>query len=433
MAYTSIVIPATRDWKHTLLQRFGDESHFVLLDSNANVSSGIDYTWIAAGACLKEFTPTDKSLYNLRASRKEHPGWWFGRLNYDLKNQIEKLHSNNDDAFEWTEVRFFLAGWVVTSQNGELTLHLHHDFGDFNHWKGLLSGWTAKPRYSQPVRLTPQMDREAYINQAKSLLQHIHRGDIYEINFCQQFKAKGVEIDALAVYSDLVEVASPPMAAFWHANNEWAISMSPERYLKKRGNRLISQPIKGTAKRSSDIREDQQLAFDLRSSSKEQAENVMILDLVRNDLSRVAERSSVEVTELFGIYSFKTVHQMISTVEANLDAESDIWDAIEASFPMGSMTGAPKVSAMKLIESHENHKRGLYSGAIGYIKPNDDFDFNVVIRTILHDSDKKVVSVSVGSALTSLADPASEWEECNIKLEALEKVLARGSSAGHSD
>lgn len=427
MAYTTVELPSIHSLKHWLLRIYGDDSHFVLLDSNVGENFEGEFDWIAAGECLHEIAPTEDIFRQLRESRKAHPGWWFGRMNYDLKNHVEKLSSENSALFNWTDVRFFLAGWVLTSKKGVLHLHLHSDYGDEEKWRNAGNLDSSKSLASPSVTLEPQMSRSTYLEKANSLLAHIHRGDIYEVNFCQQFIAEQVDLNPVAVYLDLVEAASPPMGAFWHAENEWAISMSPERYLRKSGQRLISQPIKGTAKRSKDEQEDRVLADDLFNSQKERAENVMIVDLVRNDLSRVAERSSVEVTELFGIHSFKTVHQMISTVEANLKPEHDIWDAIQASFPMGSMTGAPKVSAMKLIEEHEIHKRELYSGSIGYITPEDDFDFSVVIRTILYDSENRSASVSVGSALTAEANPESEWEECLIKLDALKKVLARGS------
>ena len=149
----------------------------------------------------------------------------------------------------------------------------------------------------------------------------------------------------------------------------------------------------------------------------------MITDLVRNDLSRTAQKGTVQVQELCGIYSFQQVHQMISTITSKLDDKYSLIDVLKLTFPMGSMTGAPKISAMKIIEELEATKRGLYSGAIGYFSPNGDFDFNVVIRSILYNQEKKYVSFSVGSAITSLSNPEDEYEECMLKAGAMHEVL----------
>lgn len=401
----------------------------MLLDSHMHAGvNQHEYDWIAAGKATAEFEPQSDVFTSLREARKKYNGWWFGRFNYDVKNSIEDLSSDQPARLGWSDVYFFEPAWVVTSKAGEIILHLKDEVEQtVESWLQELNETKTSQFQGQAVVLTPGMTRDQYIESAQSLLDHIQRGDIYEVNFCQEYFADNVDINPNDLYEELYEVASPPMSALWHRDHEWAISMSPERYIKKVGNRLISQPIKGTAKRSADPAEDWQISMELKNNPKEQAENVMIVDLVRNDLSRVAERGSVEVSELFGIYSFQTVHQMISTVEANLEAGKDIWSVIEASFPMGSMTGAPKVSAMKLIEEFENHKRELYSGSIGYITPNNDFDFSVIIRTVLYDSVKKALSVSVGSALTSAATPHAEYEECDLKLAAIREVLLNHS------
>jgi len=193
--------------------------------------------------------------------------------------------------------------------------------------------------------------------------------------------------------------------------------------MKKTGNTIISQPIKGTIKRSVNTQEDEKLKEKLFNDPKERAENVMIVDLVRNDLSRTAKKQSVKVEELYGIYSFKHVHQMISTIKSEIEPETDIVEVIKNAFPMGSMTGAPKVRAMQLIEKFERTKRGLYSGAFGYFSPENDFDFNVVIRSLLYNETKKYVSFTVGGAITSLANAKDEYNECLVKATALINVL----------
>nr|MBA3971024.1 anthranilate synthase component I family protein [Bacteroidota bacterium] len=241
---------------------------------------------------------------------------------------------------------------------------------------------------------------------------------------CQEFFAENVVIDTSSVYKKLNTISSAPFSAYCKFGSHYVLCASPERFLQKCGNTLISQPIKGTIKRAENPKEDEKLKIELRSNKKEQSENVMIVDLVRNDLSRIAQKGSVKVNELFGIYSFKQVHQMISTVSCELKEGLTFTDILKTTFPMGSMTGAPKVSAMKLIEQYETTKRGLYSGAIGYIRPNGDFDFNVVIRSILYNADKKALSFMAGSAITDKADAFQEYDECLLKAKAMFEVLS---------
>ena len=196
-------------------------------------------------------------------------------------------------------------------------------------------------------------------------------------------------------------------------------SGSPERFLKKVGSKLISEPIKGTAKRGLTKTEDEELIKSLVSDPKERAENVMIVDLVRNDLSKIATKNSVQVEELCQIYSFETVHQMISRISCDIKESASFTEIIKATFPMGSMTGVPKIRAMELIEEHESFKRGVYSGSIGYIKPNGDFDFNVVIRSLVYNRKNNYLSCSVGGAITIQSDPEKEYEECLIKVKRI--------------
>jgi para-aminobenzoate synthetase component 1 len=193
--------------------------------------------------------------------------------------------------------------------------------------------------------------------------------------------------------------------------------------LKREGNRIISQPIKGTSRRGQSTDEDNRLKKELSNSTKERAENVMIVDLVRNDLSRCAERDSVRVDELFGVHSFKTVHHLVSTISCTVPSSIGWVELIQTTFPMGSMTGAPKLSAMKLISAQEKTERGVYSGSIGYIEPNGDFDFNVVIRSVQYDNLSERVSCHVGGAITALCNATDEYNECLLKAEAVLRAL----------
>ena len=273
------------------------------------------------------------------------------------------------------------------------------------------------------VSIEERISKKDYVTKVNDILSHIHRGDIYEVNFCMEFFAEKAEINPLEKFLKLNEISQPPFAVFFKNNKHFILSASPERYLRKEGDLIISQPIKGTAKRFLDVEQDEISKNALLADPKERSENIMITDLVRNDLSRTAQKGSVQVTELCKIYSFLQVHQMISTITARLAEPYTAVDVIKSTFPMGSMTGAPKISAMNIVDRLEETKRGVYSGAVGYFTPNGDFDFNVVIRSILYNEEKKYLSFSVGSAITANSIPEKEYEECLLKAKAMYAVL----------
>ena len=272
-------------------------------------------------------------------------------------------------------------------------------------------------------KIQPRLSRNTYLEKVNKMQWHIQRGDIYEANFCQEFYVENIEIDPLGTFESLNTISNPPFAAFLKLEKNYLFCASPERYLQKEGNKVISQPIKGTAGRAEDPVEDEQLSKDLEKDPKERSENIMIVDLVRNDLSKTGKKGSVEVEELCRIYTFKQVHKMISTITSELAEGIPAVEVLRSTFPMGSMTGAPKISAMKIIEELEESKRGLYSGAVGYFTPQNDFDFNVVIRSILYNRKSQYASFSVGSAITSKSIPEKEYEECLIKAKAMREVL----------
>jgi len=216
-----------------------------------------------------------------------------------------------------------------------------------------------------------------------------------------------------------------PFSALYRHKDKWLMCCSPERFIHKQNHEIISQPIKGTSKRGADPTQDELLKVALKNNQKEQAENVMIVDLVRNDLGKVAIPGTVNVDELCGIYTLKTVHQMISTISATLKENLLFSEIIKASFPMGSMTGAPKIRAMEIIEELEFFSRGLYSGSVGYISPDGNFDFNVVIRSILYNSTTKALLYPAGGAITANSDIAKEFEECLLKAKTMKDALLK--------
>jgi para-aminobenzoate synthetase component 1 len=288
----------------------------------------------------------------------------------------------------------------------------------------------AKPVSKEDNNATPKigtvycrLSKQKYIENVNKLLAHIKRGDIYEINYCIEFFCADAVINPQQVFKKLNELTEAPFAQLLKAGDDYIICASPERFIQKKGVVLISQPMKGTARRSSDADEDLKIKKALQYSLKEQTENVMALDVARNDLSQVAEKGSVVVSELFGVHTFKNVHQMLSTVSCNLKEGINLVDIIKATFPPASMTGAPKLKATELIKKYELSPRGIYSGALGFIDATGDFDFCVVIRTIIYNEKLKRLSFHVGSAITAQCNPEEEWNECLLKAETLFKAL----------
>ncbi len=349
--------------------------------------------------------------------------WLFGHLGYDLKNETEKLSSANADGVGFSDLHFFVPEIVLELNDKEVAIHYDGDaavvFDAIANCPIIIN-----ESIKATVLIQHKISRHNYIDIIEKLRLHILRGDCYEINFCQEFFAENADIDPLYIYNRLTELSPNPFSVFYKLNSRWCLCASPERYLKKEGNKIISQPIKGTSKRNlEDAAEDEKAKNYLIESEKEKSENVMVVDLVRNDLSKICKSGSVRVDELFVVYSFPQVHQMISTVSGELEDGKDWIDYIEATFPMGSMTGAPKKKVMELIEQYEQTKRGLFSGAIGYVKPSGDFDFNVVIRSILYNAANKYLSFQAGGGITYNSDPALEYEESLLKAKAMMKVL----------
>lgn len=369
--------------------------------------------------------PSNATLNTLDDFIFTHTGKWiFGHLGYDIKNQIENLSSAHTDGIQFPDLFFFVPALVISLKDQTLQIVIY-DGSDASDIYESIKAAPAVLNVPQPaVIVEPRMSKQQYMATIQQLRQHIQRGDCYEINYCQEFYATGIDMEPLSLYLQLTKVSPNPFACYYRLTDKYLLCASPERFLQKKGDRLLSQPIKGTIPRNQfDPEADQKLIEQLQNSEKDKSENVMVVDLVRNDLSKVCQQGSVQATELFGIYSFPQVHQMISTVEGTLDPSNRFTDIIKACFPMGSMTGAPKKRVMELIEQYEQSKRGLYSGAVGYISPTGDFDFNVVIRSILYNSSNQYLGYQVGGGITFYSDPEKEYEECLIKAAAIKQVL----------
>lgn len=373
---------------------------------------------IAAGVAEDVTANTGNAFETWKAFYDSHKTWMFGLLSYDLKNELETLKPAKSDELGFPDLYFFIPQYLITAKDGELTILL----GDDSLY-GMIERSSPKSGYVEKIEVQSKITKDIYLDSVRRLQQHILRGDVYEANFCQEFFAKNAHIDPAEIYFKLNTLSPTPFSGFFKYKTIYVLSASPERFLCKRGNRLISQPIKGTAKRSLNPEEDERNRFALQHDIKEQAENVMIVDLVRNDLTKSAVKGSVVVDELFGVYGFSQVYQMISTISCELSNDIHLIDAIKNAFPMGSMTGAPKLRAMELIEDTEFSKRGIYSGAMGYMDPNGDFDFNVVIRTLLYNAASGYLSFQVGGAITYAANAEREYEECLLKASAIIKTL----------
>lgn len=420
-------IKNTELFKNQLLiwaQQFDD---IVWLDSNNYSQKHSSYDAIlAVDAFTSIQTDYHQGFEKLKEYQTNVEDWIFGYLTYDLKNDVEALKSDNFDGLEFPDLYFFQPKKLFFIKGETLEIQylnyvddeIESDLKSIRHCEEVRRG-----NLLNDIKIKLRIHKDEYFEKINNMLAHIHRGDIYEANFCQEFYAEDTEINPLETYNKLNAISNPPFATFLKCYDKYLLSASPERYLKKEQQNIISQPIKGTAKRSENLEEDALLTTNLLQDEKERSENIMIVDLVRNDLSKTALKGTVNVEELCKIYSFDQVHHMISTVTSKVEKTTHPVDVIKSTFPMGSMTGAPKISAMKIIEDLEETKRGLYSGAVGYFSPENDFDFNVVIRSILYNETKKYVSYSVGGAITAKSDPLKEYEECLVKAKAMRTVL----------
>ena len=445
-------------FKTNLLHWASSFSKCCVLDSNHYHDNKNEL--IAAVGCIDELLPQENSFAALKKFHAEKKDWLFGHLSYDLKNETEKLSSDNFDGVEFPQMHFFCPKYIVRlssphsparttvqsggplsprpndssgrakgrepGQRGVVEIGFLPELSSEKEVNGVLSALLNSSVPSAlshlPSAIHSRLSKAEYIRTIEKIKQHVHRGDIYELNYCMEFFFEKAEIDPLEIFLRLNGTSQTPFSSFYRMGDKYLLCASPERFLKKTGNKIISQPIKGTSKRGRNVSEDTESAENLFASEKEKSENVMIVDLVRNDLSRCCD--NVKVDELCGVYTFKQWHQMVSTVSGELRANVHFTDLIKNTFPMGSMTGAPKVKAMELIEKYEKTKRGLYSGAVGYITPQGNFDFNVVIRSILHNASSGYLSFQVGSAITANSIPENEYEECLLKAKGMFSALS---------
>lgn len=402
-------------------------SILLFLDTNSYELKHSRYECLMAVDSI-EVTPDDNilGLSELQELHDKHKDWLFGHICYDYKNELEpKLKSEHPHHIGFPEFYFFRPQVVIYIDKDRRTLHIESvDITPDEVYHTIMLVPEIEDEELPKLKFSLRTEKQQYISNVNALKQHIKDGDCYEINYCVEGYCEKAHVEPLSVFHALNKLSPAPFAAFYRFEDKHLICASPERYLMKVGDTIISQPIKGTARRDADPAKDAEIKTALSQSIKDKAENVMIVDLVRNDLARCCETGSVQVDELYGIYSFPQVHQMISTVSGKLRKDAPLTDAIRTTFPMGSMTGAPKIKVMELIERYENSRRELYSGTVGYITPDGDFDFNVVIRSLYYDYARHYLSFQAGGAITYDSDPEAEWNEMRLKAWALERIFS---------
>lgn len=415
--------------KEQLLQWADSFEQVVWLDSNAYPNNNNKYEAVLAVDATHVFqTDSIEALNELKEYRKLNKDWLFGYLSFDAGRTIEFSKENNraSDLLQFSKLSFFRPKKVFLLKKNSVEMHYISNIESEieTDWKEInkLAFEDVSPVLPD-LKINARLSKQEYFDKFQKIQAYIEQGEISEINFCQEFYAEANLENPLSVYRHLNEISKPPFAAYLRMNDKYVLCASPERYISNTNGRLKTQPIKGTAKRKENVEEDEQARKILETDRKEILENTITTEMIVQELQTIAKKDSVQVMEFCKVYSFKQVHQLISTIVCNLKPELHPIDAICRTYPMGSMTGIPKENSLMIIEELENFNRSLYSGSIGYFTPNDDFDFNVIIRSILYNAKNKYVSFSAGGAITALANPESEYEECLVKVKAMEKVL----------
>lgn len=404
--------------KNKMLNWITPFSIFSYLDNNEYKNKPTRFELLAAAGCIARFD----SLPD------KNEDWIFGHLTYDFKNTLEpRLSSRHDDKIGFATSFFYQPEIVAYVPHDSTTLYLsvagkeradtileqilHAEMEVVDKGTILPSEWQYR------------FTKEEYLHTIERLRHHIEEGDFYEINFCTDAYTEQGNIDATYTFSRFNAVNPSPFAALYRNHSSWLLCSSPERFLYRDEDSIISQPIKGTKKRGEDETTDIYLKQALLHDEKERAENIMIVDLVRNDLARSCLPGTISVPELLGTYSFPQVHQLISTVTGKVRTETGNKEIIHNAFPMGSMTGVPKVMVMEITDRYERSRRGIYAGTVGYITPEGNFDFNVVIRSLMYNEETGYLSYHTGGAITYDSDPVAEWEETRLKAQAMEQIF----------
>lgn len=424
--HTFHIEPGFREQLAAFASRYEE---FALLDSCGNTAYGapnFDYLLACAPVAVHVHPVGDSLAAGDVVSRLPQGDWLFGYVGYEFNANTEAIFPPEKKLFDTPPLRFFVPGIVIQVKGAIATLHLHPELcesAENIHQQIRASIPVDVP--NDTIRLQPLVSASDYVETVEKIRQHIIDGDIYELNYCQPFVAEQVDIDPLSVYNRLCEVSQAPFSVLYRFGEQYLMCASPERFFSFDGKRMSSMPIKGTRKRASDPAADEALRHALANSEKDRAEHVMIVDLVRNDLTPLAEPGTIKVDALYGIYAFPQVFQMVSTISAQLREGADLRKAMIQAFPMGSMTGAPKVRAMQLAATYEPYQRGMYSGTFGYFTPEGTCDFNVVIRSLLYNANTQLLAAYAGGAIVYDSEPEKELEECYVKLSGIMRALTK--------
>lgn len=402
-------------WKTKLLALLQQSAYAAFLDSGSTIDRAGRYSFLAAGGA-SAITAWDELV-------QAQPGWRMVLLPYELRHRLFPNQSTSaSQAVVWPEVVAFEPSWLVYQLHGQqdITLLSQHPA---QWWAALDAAAPLADQQPTPLAFTPDLSDADFEQHVEAIRQHIRHGDVYQVNLSRQFQATGLPMAGEALFARQLAQLDVPQGAFFRMGQQWLVSGSMERFLARRDSTLISQPIKGTRPRHSDPSQDQAAAAELAASTKERAENVMIVDMVRNDLNRSCIPGSVAVPELFGVHNYPHVHQLVSTVTGTLRPEVSNWQAIAHAFPPASMTGAPKEAALHTIQRYEASSRGAYAGAVGWMDPSGDFDLSVLIRTIFADEATCTTSYRVGGGITYGSDPATELAETEWKARGIRRLL----------
>lgn len=424
----SFLINNITEFKQQILSWANQFNICCFLDNNQYNLPHSNIECLVAVNPIHQLNVENNSLQQLQKFITQHQKKWiFGHVSFEVKDEIYNTTSKHENKVNFPLLYFFIPEIVIELKNNQANFYSTNNNVEelFTTIKNSATTTTSISSNKENLTIQSKISKQTYLAAIEQLQQHIKRGDCYEINFCQEFFAQNVNINPIEVYQQLSKISPNPFACFYKLNENYLMCASPERFIKKQDNTVISQPIKGTIKRNTaNKKEDELLKQQLLNSKKDCSENVMIVDLVRNDLSKICKEGSVKVDELFGIYTFPQVHQMISTITGEVEKDINFASVLQATFPMGSMTGAPKKRVLELTEQYEKSKRGIYSGTVGYISPENNFDFNVVIRSIMYNAVEQYLSYQVGGGITFYSNAENEYEECLLKAEAIRKVLS---------
>ena len=360
--------------------------------------------------------PVEVATEGIAALERLDDGWWAGWLSYDLGRGIERLPDLGRDDLGLPPLALGRFSAWLEFDHSRRTVTLRGE-GTGSHLTRALQAAAEAPGPSQPVaEWRSSLPRPDYEDAVRRAIDYIRAGDMFQVNLSQRLTAEWGG-DPFALYERVRAESPAPFAALVRLGGADVVSASPERFLRRRGTFIETRPIKGTRPRAADAAADRRSALALRSSAKDMAENVMIVDLARNDLGRIAEFGSVSVAQLCRLESHPGVHHLVSTVKARTRAGVTAADVVRATFPPGSVTGAPKIRALEIIEELEPVRRGPYCGAIGWFGPGDELELSVAIRTLV--TADGALHLHVGGAVTADSDPAGEWQETMHKAARL--------------